>query len=57
MKEFIMDRGGEFGAHRTDENGNWEGEKLKRYLEGLEIYPIYDKKATSADEWGHREMV
>ena len=39
MKELIMDRGGEFGAHRTNEKGEWDGE-FKRYLETLGIHPI-----------------
>jgi putative transposase len=39
MRELIMDRGGEFGAHRTDEKGDWDGE-FKRYLEKLGIHPI-----------------
>ena len=39
MRELILDRGGEFGAHRTDEKGDWDGE-FKRYLEDLGIHPI-----------------
>lgn len=39
MKELIMDRGGEFGAHRTNEKGEWDAE-FKRYLENLGIRPI-----------------
>ena len=39
MRELILDRGGEFGAHRTNEKGEWDGE-FKRYLEDLRIHPI-----------------
>ena len=43
LQELIMDRGGEFGAHRTDEKGDWDGE-FKRYLESLGIHPIRIKR-------------
>ena len=43
MKQLIMDRGAEFGAHRTDEKGDWDGE-FKRYLENLGIHPIRIKR-------------
>ncbi len=39
MRELIMDRGSEFGAHRTDEKGDWDGE-FKRHLEAQGIHPI-----------------
>jgi putative transposase len=39
MRELILDRGGEFGAHRTNEKGEWDGE-FKRYIESLGIRPI-----------------
>lgn len=39
MRELILDRRGEFGAHRTNEKGEWDGE-FKRYLEDLGIHPI-----------------
>lgn len=34
-----MDHGSEFGAHRRDENGNWDGE-FKQHIMNLEIKPI-----------------
>ena len=43
LRELIMDRGSEFGAHRTDEKGEWDGE-FKRYLESLGIHPIRIKR-------------
>ncbi len=43
MKQLIMDRGAEFGAQHTDENGDWDGE-FKRYLENLGIHPIRIKR-------------
>ena len=39
MRELIMDRGSEFGAHLTDEKGDWDGE-FKRFLVDLGILPI-----------------
>jgi len=39
MRELIMDRGAEFGAHLTNEQGEWDG-KFKRFLEKLGIKPI-----------------
>jgi putative transposase len=39
LRELIMDRGSEFGAHRIDETGNWDSE-FKRYLEKKGIRPI-----------------
>lgn len=39
MRELIMDRGSEFGAHLTDEKGDWDGE-FKQHLEGLGVHPI-----------------
>lgn len=39
MRELIMDRGSEFGAHRTDEKGDWDGE-FKRHLDSLGIKAI-----------------
>ena len=32
MGELIMDHGSAFGAHRTDEKGDWDG-KFKEYIE------------------------
>jgi transposase InsO family protein len=32
LRELIMDHGSEFGAHRRDENGDWDSE-FKQYLE------------------------
>ncbi len=34
-----MDNGSEFGAHRRDENGNWDG-KFKQHIVNLGIKPI-----------------
>jgi putative transposase len=39
LRELMMDHGSEFGAHRRDENGNWDGE-FKRYIVSLGIKPI-----------------
>ena len=39
MRELIMDRGSEFGAHQTDEKGDWDGE-FKRFLVDLGVHPI-----------------
>ena len=39
LRELIMDHGSEFGAHRRDENGEWDSE-FKRHLEELSIRPI-----------------
>jgi len=39
LRELIMDHGSEFGAHRIDENGNWDSE-FKQYLESQGIRPI-----------------
>ena len=39
LQELIMDRGSEFGAHRTNEKGEWDG-AFKRYLEERGIHPI-----------------
>jgi len=33
LGEFIMNHGSAFGAHRTDEKGDWDG-KFKEYMEG-----------------------
>ncbi len=43
MREIIMDRGAEFGAHQTNEKGDWDG-KFKRFLETLGIKPIRIKR-------------
>ena len=43
MRELIMDRGSEFGAHRTNEKGEWDGE-FKQYLVALGIKPIRIKR-------------
>ena len=39
LREMIMDHGSEYGAHRRDENGDWDSE-FKRYLEREGIKPI-----------------
>jgi transposase InsO family protein len=39
MRELIMDHGSEFGAHRIDEKGEWDGE-FKQHLLKYEIKPI-----------------
>ncbi len=39
LRELIMDHGSEFGAHRRDENGKWEGE-FKQHIVSLGIKPI-----------------
>jgi len=39
LREMIMDHGSEYGAHRRDENGDWDSE-FKRYLESEGIKPI-----------------
>ena len=39
LRELIMDHGSEFGAHRRDENGDWDSE-FKQYLESKGIHPI-----------------
>lgn len=39
FRELIMDHGSEFGAHRRDENGDWDSE-FKQYLETHDIRPI-----------------
>ena len=39
MRELIMDHGSEFGAHRIDEDGNWNG-IFKQHLEKYSIKPI-----------------
>jgi len=43
LRELIMDRGAEFGAHRTNEKGEWDG-RFKRFLETLGIKPIRIKR-------------
>lgn len=43
LQALIMDRGSEFGAHRTNEKGEWEGE-FKRYLLALGVNPIRIKR-------------
>ena len=39
MRELIMDHGSAFGAHRTDEKGDWDGE-FKKFIEsyGTNVY-------------------
>ena len=39
LRELIMDHGSEFGAHRRDENGDWDSE-FKQYLGTHDIRPI-----------------
>jgi putative transposase len=39
MRELIMDHGAEFGAHRRDENGEWDSE-FKKHIVNLGIKPI-----------------
>ena len=39
MRELIMDHGSEFGAHRIDENGEWDGE-FKQHILKYGIKPI-----------------
>jgi transposase InsO family protein len=39
MRELIMDHGSAFGAHRTDDKGDWDGE-FKRFIEGYGTKPI-----------------
>lgn len=39
LRELIMDRGSEYGAHRINEDGNWDSE-FKQYLESMGIRPI-----------------
>ena len=39
LRELIMDHGSEFGAHRRDENGNWDS-KFKKHIVNLGIKPI-----------------
>ncbi len=39
LRELIMDHGSEFGAHRRDENGKWDGE-FKQHIVNLGIKPI-----------------
>jgi transposase InsO family protein len=39
MREFIMNHGSEFGAHRINEKGEWDGE-FKQHLLKYEIKPI-----------------
>jgi putative transposase len=39
LRELIMDHGSEFGDHRRDENGEWDGE-FKQYLDTQGIRPI-----------------
>lgn len=39
LRELIMDHGSEFGAHRRDENGNWDSE-FKKHIVNLGIKPI-----------------
>jgi len=39
LRELIMDHGSEFGAHRRDENGDWDSE-FKQYLGSKGIHPI-----------------
>jgi putative transposase len=39
MRELILDIGSAFGAHRTDEKGNWNGE-FKNFIEGFGTMPI-----------------
>ncbi len=39
MRELIMDRGAAFGAHLTDEKGEWDGE-FKRHLTTLGVHAI-----------------
>jgi hypothetical protein len=41
MRELIMDHGSEFGAHRINEKGEWDGE-FKQHL-GLYISLIVPK--------------
>ena len=42
MRELIMDRGAEFGAHRVHEDGKWDGD-FKQHLERHGIKPILAK--------------
>ena len=39
MRELIMDHGSEFGAHRIDEKGEWDGE-FKQHILKYGIKPI-----------------
>jgi len=39
MEELILDHGSAFGAHRTDEKGDWDGE-FKRFVEGFGTLPV-----------------
>jgi putative transposase len=39
LRELIMDRGSEYGAHRINQDGSWESE-FKQYLESMGIRPI-----------------
>jgi len=39
LRELIMDHGSEFGAHRREENGEWDSE-FKQYILNLAIHPI-----------------
>jgi putative transposase len=39
MSELIMDHGSAFGAHHTDEKGDWDGE-FKNFIEGFGTVPI-----------------
>lgn len=39
LRELIMDHGAEFGAHRRDENGQWDSE-FKQHIVNLGIKPI-----------------
>ena len=39
FRELILDYCSEFGAHRTDENGDWDSE-FKQYFDTLNILPI-----------------
>ena len=39
MRELIMDHGSEFGAHRINEKGEWDGE-FKHHLLKYDIKPI-----------------
>jgi putative transposase len=39
MRELILDHGSAFGAHRTDEKGDWDGE-FKEFIESFGTKPI-----------------
>jgi hypothetical protein len=50
MRELIMDRGSEFGAHRVPESGKWNGQ-FKIHLEKTWYQANSGQSQASLDQW------